>query len=298
MFTPGAHVRVVESSVGQGTGPRCGSLGYFVSMNHRMPLYHSGFNCAGFASTVVFHKYGQEERDRKEVKTVIALFPVERITVEAIAPFLKLKQRISNAKYKDWRTFVRNNYNSSKKTPLVVITPVGATTSLDTCNTLEFGAWVESVLRGTTFGYINNMLITPHFKTNKYLAKNRRVLMMMRDMSVNKDYRKSVLTCLAENTFDIGREEFIRLLQTVLAMSASSCSKEEFRLRNDIIGGGEYHTAATEDTCIATVLCEGLFNPQLFDHTVKACNHHLPSDKFMPILRNVNALKETALGLS
>ena len=117
-------------------------------------------------------------------------------------------------------------------------------------------------------------------------------------MAVNKDHRDAVISAAIKGTLDISRKEFVRVIQTVLALSASAKAKDAFLSRRIFIESGEYYTGHPEELCIASVLCQGLFNPQLFNHTKHACEAMIPSGKFKPVWKNVNILKETALGLS
>ena len=72
MFEVGSKVIITESSLKKSIGPKKGSIGYVISCSE--PVFSHRLSTILSIGNVVFHRFGLEERNRSEAKTVLFIF--------------------------------------------------------------------------------------------------------------------------------------------------------------------------------------------------------------------------------
>jgi hypothetical protein len=298
MFTPGAQIRLAESSITNGTGPRKGSLGYFIDIGNHVVIEDDGMTCCALALDVVFKRFGFEKKFRREHKRVIALFPAEQITSDAGNLLLKLQRYMTSPKYKDWRERIRANWPGGK-TPLVIAVPANASTDLLRCSKVEYSSWAESVLRNQALSaYMNEGLVIGHLASNPFFAKNSNNIQTIRNMSSDRDYREYMLSEVMGGEGPMSREELTTLLRMLVASKAGSRKNHVKGNINISVECEEYIICRNFRACLVNALFKALFDPQKYNATIAAFKDNIPSSKYKGTVRDVAALRDTILGLS
>lgn len=123
---------------------------------------------------VVFIRYGLEQKERHERKSIIVLFPIfDHETKENQLPVLYNK--VFSKKRTKFREEIRKNMGDLKAT-IVVATPYNSTiTDLTCCSKAEFGAWFSCYINNIAVrDAVSSAIINEHFLNFK--LENLRIL--------------------------------------------------------------------------------------------------------------------------
>lgn len=167
MFESKSRIMVVGSSISKkNTGPRKGSIGYFVGANSSFSMSHPNRVCVCDAE-VVFARFGYDTAYRAERKKVLMAFPSS--VIEPGKPskgkVKALIELLSSGKI-DAELRAVNPYFSAN-TPIIVAVPCYPDFVEIYKN--ERQAWAEAMLDNGLGFYVNKMLGSGHF-TNSTMA--------------------------------------------------------------------------------------------------------------------------------
>ena len=156
MFYLGDQIVIIESSIGKNIGPRKGSLGFFsekLADYSKIAPKQYGVQFNGLfdftAMTVVFFRYGYQNKLRVEKKNVLLITPyiTEKTGIkelENIVSFLASKKN-TEAKEKLCKII------GVEKIPVVLALPSNNKINLAECDPLIFKAWFLAIIGSTEF---------------------------------------------------------------------------------------------------------------------------------------------------
>lgn len=187
MFEVGSKVIITESSLKKSIGPKKGSIGYVISCSE--PVFSHRLSTILSIGNVVFHRFGLEERNRSEAKTVLFIFPIGDIN-KSDNTVTNLTNTINNQKSEQVFESVRKEMGVDNSTTIVTALPV-IYSNLLSCSRYEFISWITSLMSNSMFCMaLNEAVVTRHFKNSNHKSLvNTRFLETLRDMVVDKGYR-------------------------------------------------------------------------------------------------------------
>lgn len=215
MFLPGTKVMVIAGGVKKSSGPRIGSLGYFIDCQEGH--YFPENNCYAAPARVAFVRYGFEEKKRFEIKEFIFFVPVKKDDTSKSKAYRKWASRILDNIDSKASLDIAMNYsgNSTKSTYYGVLAPV--TEDLDKLDELEWTVWLTSVVISTYISHLTSNLCSPnglqYFRPNYPLEGDWHNTLLM--LSNDKDFRKTTIKTLYESN----RKEAVEAIRAIMAVA-------------------------------------------------------------------------------
>jgi len=234
MFLPGTKVVVVASGVKKSSGPRVGSLGYYI--DGQEGHYFPECNCYAASSRVAFVRYGYEEKPRFEIKEFIFFVPVKDDETPKSKSYKKWATKILEEFDSKDKLDIAMNYssNSPKSTYYGVLAPI--TTDLRNLQEVEWKAWLTSMVMNRLMTNLTSNLSSPngtlYFKPNYPLGNDWHNTLMM--LCNDKGFRKTTMKELFKNQ----RKETVEAVRVLAAVSLRHHYNEMYlRFRHDLNNG-------------------------------------------------------------
>ena len=163
MFPPGTKLMTVASSVKKSSGPRVGSLGYYIDSSEGH--YYPDHKYYAQSCRVAFIRYGFEENPRFEIKKFVAFLPVKDDVTPKNKAFKKWAKRMVEGLPSAPLLEIAMNYSSSspKSTYYGILAPVSLPpTDMIKVSVPEWKAWMSSILLNAYMSRLINTLSSPH----------------------------------------------------------------------------------------------------------------------------------------
>jgi hypothetical protein len=293
MFSVGTKIRLVASSCDKQTGPKRGSMGYVASYSDGSYVDESRGMVIGVGS-VMFFRYGFEQRTRLEQKEVAFVFPIVNRNKGDFHPQVtRIKDLINGRGNSDIIDQLRSTVTMKSQMPVVLAAPVTANDqSLLDCPDNEFKAWVSSHLVSGSFGmYIHGALMSMHFtQANHEQLANKTTWESFRNMAMDRDYR-----LMALDEWVNRRNEVIGIFQMIIAMAGRKENKNlvDNHTQHIIMRSGKMGTQDLYNT-----LALSLLNKPIMDNIRDILGHSKGLAGVISVIEDIETVRGELLVLS
>lgn len=275
MFSIGSKVVLFRSSHQKSIGPKKGSIGY-VSNNVGTAI-HQEYEIISAVCDMYFTRYGFEEKNRSERKTVIALFPyITEQDTTASKEIQSIYDRIDlQSKNSTIGDSIRKYYGIAPHMPLVMAAPViDNVVDLTTCSKLEFMSWAGAFLSSfKIINFIDDVLCSCHYTlSNDSTIGDKKAWETVRSAMAEKESKDDYIGSVT-STID-NRRKFIKLHRLILSMYYR-CLINKVRKKHDNL------LIANPFVGIQNIyddITEYLFNRTIFREFVSRCKNF--NDKY------------------
>jgi len=304
MFQTGTRVMAVASTTGKKTGPRRGSLGFFQGGHYAGRIEKPA--AATVLTSIVFHRYGFENKYRAERKDVLALMPILSPSYgDGSAQVLKLARQIETGSKEMWDS-VRKNVSIPKGIPIVLLSPAPNPTNLAE-DPETFLSWLHAVVSSEFFRHGVSSLAVDH-KAHQDSPFKEEHISWLRRMVGNSGVRRATAKDISLNY----RHELLKVLRMVIAMLErhhNLAQAQQYRHQNiNSLAYGEsiIRNRKLNQLAMYAAASTRLFDPMQFEvmlQLVKAYRHPQVSTSQMKkevhsIKEEFNQVKTSILGLS
>lgn len=295
MFKPGTHIKIVASSKRKGTGPRRGSLG-FIKWADNIAQIEDG--CVMVTLEAVFYRFGFEERFRNETKQIAAILPAKQIVSgDTGAEMRSLLRRVSNKKYENWQTKMRNTSSSAA---LAIVKPTFGLNLLD-CPSEVYSTWARSVLSASEFGYhIGKASITGHITRSPWQVFDQEALNAFQRSQSDPEFREDIIA--AATALPMSRKlllERVRFVDSAVGPVANSNSLDYFR---SVFGGMNPPPSTDQFVNAAALFAPVMFKTPQFSEGLEIARRGIAEgtlkNQSINAMEQVESIREWVLGLS
>lgn len=218
MFEIGTKICLAASSCEKKTGPKRGSLGYVSKIVN--PIAYREHNIVVCRLSVVFYRYGFEQKTRVEKQKLVAAFPMADSSKGDIYPQVEETVDLISGKHgQDWADALRSFYALPKKGTIAIVVPVEVNEhSLMDCSNDEFKAMITAHSTCDEFQmYLHRVSMSGHFRNarNEKLASSSN-WHTLQNMSADRTFRGRMFRDWLSNTKS--RKDAVTFIRMVMAM--------------------------------------------------------------------------------